>query len=79
MRFPCSGGKPVPFPSPTNAETAESRMITGITSNDGVTQTTTKDILHILVEFLRSKYNSILVDVVCVNLVKKAVYKTLPL
>jgi hypothetical protein len=54
-------------------------MITGITDNDGVTRTTTTGILHTLVEFLRSKYNPILVDAVCVSLVEKAVYKTLPL
>jgi len=30
-------------------------MITGITGNDGVTQMTIKDILHSIVEFLRSK------------------------
>ena len=54
-------------------------MITGIINNDGVTQTTTTGILRALVESLRSKYNLILVDVVCVNLEEKAVYKTLPL
>jgi hypothetical protein len=41
------------------------RMITCITGNDEVIQTTTKGILHTIVEFLRSKYNSILVDGVC--------------
>jgi nicotinamidase-related amidase len=54
-------------------------MITGITDNDGVTQTTTMGILHTLVEFLRSKYNPIVVDDACVNLVEKTVHKTLPL
>jgi hypothetical protein len=54
-------------------------LITGITDNDGVTQTTTMGVLHAIVEFLRRKYNPIVVDDVCVNLVEKTVHKTLPL
>jgi hypothetical protein len=43
-----------------------SRIITSIIDKDGVTQTTTRGILHTLVEFLKSKYDTIPVDYACI-------------
>ena len=71
-----SGGKPFPFPSSTNAKMAESRMISGVADNHGVTQTNTMGILQTIVVFMRSKYNPILVHGACVNLVGKVVHKS---
>jgi hypothetical protein len=50
-----------------------------ITDKDGVTQKTTRVILHTFVEFVQSKYGPIEVHVACVTLVEKAGYSTLPL
>jgi hypothetical protein len=41
-------------------------MIASITDKDGVTQTTTRVILHNFTEFLKSKYNTIQLDDACI-------------
>jgi len=56
-----------------------SRMITGLIYKDGVTQTTTRGIMHTFVEFLQSKYEPIQVADVCVTRMEKAGHRTLPM
>jgi hypothetical protein len=52
-------------------------MITTIMDKDGVTQTTTRGILHTFVAFLQSKYDLIHVDDACVTQMENAEHRTL--
>ena len=54
-------------------------MITSIIYKEGVTQTTTRGIMHTFVEFLQSKYEPIQVDDACVTGMEKAGHRTLPM
>ena len=54
-----------------------SQMITSIIDKDGVTQTTTRGILHTFVSFLQSKYELIQLDDSCVTQMENAGHRTL--
>jgi len=54
-------------------------MITSAIDKDGVTQTTSRGILHTYVEFLQSKYDPIQVDDACVTQMEEAGLRILPL
>jgi hypothetical protein len=48
-------------------------MVTSVIDKDGVTQTTTRDILHTFVDFLLHKYGPIVLDDANVTLMQQAV------
>jgi len=56
-----------------------SRIITSIIYKDGVTQMTTRGIMHTFVVFLQSKYEPIQVDDACLARMEKSGHRILPL
>lgn len=53
-------------------------MVTSIIDKDGVTQTTTRDVLHTFVDILISKYSPVALNDASVILMEKAVHTCLP-